>query len=285
MKGISFKKFEVNFTYSFLWRFNNFKNLVLNFKNIIEKTELNHPKTAAGDNSEFENPYEACDHVFMDIEKIYEAWNTVGKNNNFERNKFYWSIGTHPDRLGLAPLMHFDTPQNQHSSRDITELSCYYRSNGPIEIRSGISEENDFHIEPYSNESIGLELDGWDVLIRISDNGEGVATFKFVLYLDTFFLLSWNKEKSAQQTKMHNELGCMPFIFSVLTLGRTEHNKTRKNKAPLSKLRVISRNGNKFESLYDIFYKILFQTVLTTLCPEAISEPENKNLISWQKFN
>jgi hypothetical protein len=272
MKGISFKKFEINFTYSFLWRFKNFKSLVDDLQRIIEHT--NQATTHA--ELKFRNLYTSCDHIFMDIEKVYDAWNNTSSDNRIDRNKFYWSIGTHPDRLGLAPLMHFDTPQSQRTSKDITEITCYYKSDGPIEVRSGISEETDFQIKSYTSTSIGIALECWDVLIRISDNGEGVATFKFILDLDSFYELSWDQEKTSKQAKMARELGCMPFIFSVLTLGRTEHNKSRQNSAPLSKLRV-ANSENKFESLYELFYKILFQTVLTKLCSRAVLNPRDIN--------
>ena len=165
-------------------------------------------------------------------------------DKSVECGRHFWSVGTHPKREGLTPLLKFDPVYSEDSTDVASEVSCYIRKKGSVEIRTDLSDQ-DFDNDS-SPTSIICRLPFYEILMRLCDNGEGTITYKFVLdrtdLISSFDTLE--KVKFEQQNILLDQLDMLPFIFTILTLGRTEA-RGKRNGAPLLKIRFSESKRGK----------------------------------------
>lgn len=246
--GIAFEHVEISFVYSFVCEVPNF--------NEVAKYVLSTPfreSTRADSGS-----------VQHEVLRPDEAVRAFRRKNKLNANVCYWSVGVHPERLGISPVIRFGSAASGKAAQKQSDsgIYCWIRNSGPFEIRSDYFD-SEFKTALIPKTSLALEVRDYEVLFRLGSSGAGSVTFKFELERKNFPAI-FPKDARARLAVLHDHLGMLPFIFTVLTLGRTETDGSR-NGAPSSRIRNSRERKIQFRTLKELFCEFLFGTALPRL--------------------
>jgi hypothetical protein len=250
--GIAFDRVEIHFIYSFLCHVPDFDAL----SDYVQKGEFGNTSTS--------KQHGAPRHVALERSKVHDFF----RKNQPESDKYYWSVGTHPERLGIAPVLRFgSTSEGSTPTTEIgSDVFCWVRHSGPFEIRSDLHEKS-FESVKIPSSSLAVLVDNYEALFRLGRSGSGTVTFKFVLDAAKFTEV-FPADALKRLTALYQHLGMLPFIFTVLTLGRTEATNSR-NGAPSSKLRRCDGSVVRFLTLQELFSRFLYEDVFSILAPST----------------